>query len=68
MNQQSIIVVDGGFVTDEIRKESRRFSAAIAALQGLLSNCANDPMKPHEYASDAVLFADALLERLEKNE
>lgn len=48
-------------------REHRRFEAAKAAMQGLITLPPEDyDMDCEEVAADAVLYADALLARLEK--
>lgn len=46
------------------RKDQMRFTAACAAMQGMLAH--TDTLYPHEVSRDAVDYADALIKELEK--
>lgn len=51
------------------RGVSRRELAAMFAMAGMVANawiCGNTSLTPEQYASDAVLYADALLAELSK--
>jgi len=67
MSSGDYTMIEWGNIRKERLERDRtrmRFEAAVAAMQGLLSGELNDS-DPKVVAEDAVLYADALLERLE---